>query len=155
MDINVSDLIQIVIAVIMCVSVYLSYRSIQNNSDLNKTQFFTNLCRDERIIQSTLSKRKGIISKQKDLRVKEKLENESDEYLFDFYEYVAILVLRNKVNLDLFLDYFGSLIGVTYAKFMESKLFKDHKERVVFYPKLCKLFNRMDLSIEKRSENSK
>jgi len=68
--------------------------------------------------------------------------------LFNFYEYIAILIFREEIDIELFYYYFNTRIIWIYDIFMNSKNIPDFDSRTENYPNLCGLFNSLDLSVK-------
>jgi hypothetical protein len=76
---------------------------------------------------------------------------QSDKFLFDFYEKIALLIEEDALDIQLFEEYFNMKIFEVYDNFMESPLFDNSKDRYVMYENLSNLFNSFDLSIREKS----
>jgi len=153
MPISPGDVIQLIIAIIMGVSVifyiFFSYWLIKTNTLLNKTQFFAQLCKEERQIRKDVEEYHFRISKTKNNKEKIELETRADRLLFDFYEYISILFFRRKIEDDMFYDYFNNVIMKPYLTFMNSSIFSGYQDRFNTYPNLSNLFNKVfNLSIK-------
>lgn len=121
--ITFADLIQIFIAGTLFLTSLFSYLSLKENKRQVKLEILNDLIIEER----------GI----KDKRA-----------LFDFYEYLTILTLDEKIDSDICYKYFGPKFLDVYFDFMNSGLFSDADERFSAHPYLTFLFNNLGLSIK-------
>lgn len=146
---NIGDIIQLVVVIIMAFSAYLSYKIIRISVDNNKADFFVRLCKEEKDIRKEAEDYLTKSKKEKIKATKMEYLKKADRIRFDFYEYLAILLGKENIYEDMFLDFFGKyLFGETYVDFMFSPIFESWKDKTFYYPNLSKLFNDFDLSIK-------
>ena len=160
MDATLGDKIQLIIASIMFISVIVNslfyYWIIKRNDNTIKSQFFAQLCKEEREIRKQSEEYLSQISQTKGKGKIVDLEIKANRVLLDFYEYIAILFFGNKIDDNMFYDYFSLIIIEPYLTFMKSVLFKSHQDRFDEYPYLTALFNKIfKLSIKKIPEDLK
>ena len=147
--ISLSDWIQILIASIMLLTNIFTYLLIKNTRNNNRIRMFTDLVKEEREINKEINSynlHKINVAKKGEPKLAQ-----ARELLFNFYEYLAILLFRGEIDIELFYYYFNIRIGKVYLAFMNSSIISDIASRKMHYPYLSKLFNRLGLSIKKIS----
>jgi len=146
-NINAPDLIQCLIGLILLLTAFLEYISYRGNKYQQKLKLIDNLIKEERDLIYKINSYKTYKIKSKIER--DFIENQTDSLIFDFYEYLAILLFRKDITMDICYNYFKNKFYEVYFNFMDSKLFFDgHKQRYTQYPTLTLLFNSLDLSIK-------
>jgi hypothetical protein len=131
--IKLDDLIQIIIASILLLTAIItgvfSYKSLKEKREQDKINLLNTIVAEERSI---------------------KIRNIKNNLIyFDFYEYLAILGYKGKINADICVKYFRNKFLDIYFDFMNCRLYKNAKERKKDYPYLTTLFNELGLSIKK------
>jgi len=125
---RIEDYIQISIIIVLFSTIVLSFFTYRGNKKQNEINLFTLLVKEFRQINMG--------------------SRTTEQIIFNFYEYLAVLLFRKHLDFNLFYDYFNFSIGQVYIKFMASEKYNCLENRVLTYPYLSKLFNIFGLSIQ-------
>ena len=148
---DIADLIQLLIAIIMGFTAFLSYFAFRQNSSANLLSVFNEVVKEEIRLRSMLFEYRRKISSAKEY-LKVDLIKEADQLMFNYYDYVAILFFDKKVDKKNFLSYFKPVLGEVYSTFIESSIFFDFEDKVKTYPNLSKWFNFLGMSVRSKKD---
>jgi hypothetical protein len=132
------------------VSIFLSQKAIKSSQLIEQHNLFCELYKDERYISDRISEYNKSFDKARKEAEKIDAIIKSDKILFDFYEYIALLIQQNAIDVTMFIEYFNLKIKDAYDLFMESPLFENSGDRFFYYQNLSLLFNNLGLSIKEK-----
>lgn len=122
--IDASDLIQIIIALISLTSVILIYLIFKKTRELEQQKLFSNLVNQEKNLRISLwdldSTRFQNLSDEEIVN----MDFQYDTLLFNFYEYLAIIIYKKIILEKDLLPYFERFLFDVYLNFKESILFE-------------------------------
>ena len=133
------------------VSIFLSHKAIKSNQLIEQNNLFCELYKEERYISDRIREYNKSFNKAKKGEEKIEVIIQSDKILFDFYEYVALLIQQKAIDTIMFVEYFNLRIKDAYDLFMESLLFENSGDRFFNYRNLSLLFNNFGLSIKEKT----
>jgi len=141
MDSN--TIIQLIIAIISLTSVFLIYKTILTNKDINKKILFSNITKEERELRiKSQEYRESAENKKISKREREIAIFNYETLLFNYYEYLAICLYKNFINESETKLYSKDLLKSVKKYFESSLLFKKGAAQKEEYKEIQWLFKR-------------
>ena len=120
---DISLFVQLIITLIMLFSVILIYRTIKSNEKSNQNLLFNEIVKQERELRIKLQEYADEIKKSKGEK-KENLVFAYETLLFNYYEYLAICVYKNLIDVNATRLYFRDLLISVRQVFKKSLMFE-------------------------------
>lgn len=147
---DISIIIQLVIAIIMLLSAVLIFVTIIINKMINQNLIFVEVVKHERDLRVKLNEYKmKMRSEEGGTDEWEELALNYDGLLFDYYEFLALCIYKKLINENYSKRYFRNLLKSTKEHFDNGALFKEEFEEGLVgreqYPGLQWLFKRWNI----------
>jgi len=150
---EINLLVNIFTALIFTISVIFLWLTLRNEKLRNKNDIFTKAVAEEQNLRVKLNEYDERIRKTKNKKERDFLWNDRDTLLFNFFEYVSILILSNSVNEKQFRAYFRRFLANVFKIFYDSKgLLKKGYIEELDYPYLLKIFKKWDMNNKNSSK---
>ncbi|MDA3836249.1 MAG: hypothetical protein PF542_01365 [Nanoarchaeota archaeon] len=132
--------------IIFSISVLIVYMTFRNNERFHRQKMLNEIVSEERRLKIKLNEYQEKIRKASSPKEVTNFWNEHDTLLFNFYEYVSLLILNDSLPLIVTRDYFRRIFVDVYASFSSKETFfgQDDIERKD-YSNLIKLFMLWDI----------
>ncbi len=91
-------IVEIITAIIFFISIIFILLTFRSNRKFHRQRLLNNIVSEERKLKIKLNEYQEKIEKTKSKKAKDTLWNDSDTLLFGFYEYFAMLIIKNIIN---------------------------------------------------------